>query len=482
MHTVTNLDDLKPNVPTVLTIGKFDGVHLGHQHLIRQINQRARALGGQSAALFLHPHPQEVLAPHRPVEYITSLEERLDLMAGLGLDLAIVLEFTREVASTPARDFVEELLRHIRLAELWVGPNFALGRGREGNVPFLQNLAQELGFKVEIAPMLAAEGLTISSSQIRELIQAGQVEEAAVLLGRAPGVRSQVVVGAQRGRSLGFPTANLAILPKHLIPANGVYAVRVRLSDDEARSAGDRRVLDPLFLTRVHGAEVLDGVANVGVRPSFDNGQRTVEVYIFDFDRDIYGYEIEVQFVARLRDERKFAHIDELKAQIRRDVEQARAILSLRAETSLAAAAMPKRYEEVEHTADIAIRAYGRDLPELFANAAYGMFDLMADIDRPALGGADGLAPAVRREFELQAIDVETLLIDWLNALLYEHEMRGEVYNRFEVREAMPQHLAATVFGTNNIKPHRLIKAVTFHDLQVEQTPDGYTAKIVFDV
>lgn len=444
MRTVTNLTELQPGVPTVLTIGKFDGIHLGHQYLIHQINERARVLHGQSAALILHPHPQEVLAPHRPpVEYITSLEERLNLMAGLGLDLAIVLEFTRAVANTPARDFVEELVRHLRLAELWVGPNFALGRGREGNVPFLKQLSQEMGFRVEIISMLAIGGQTISSSQIRELIWSGQIEAAAQWLGRPPGLRGQVTLGAGRGRKLGFPTANIAVSPRHLIPANGVYAVRARLND-----------------------QVLKGVANVGTRPTFENSQRTVEVYIFDFDQDIYGQEIEVQFMARLRDEQKFASIDDLKAQINHDVQQARTILNSKA--------TPKRYEEVEHTADIAIRAYGRDLAELFANAAYGMFDLIANVDE--------VTPAVKREFNLEAIDVETLLIDWLNALLYEHEMRGEIYNRFDIHRATPQHLAAVAFGTNTVKPHRLIKAVTFHDLKVEQTPEGYTATIVFDV
>ncbi|OGO42486.1 MAG: riboflavin biosynthesis protein RibF, partial [Chloroflexi bacterium RBG_16_57_9] len=272
MRTVTNLDELQPTVPTTLTIGKFDGVHLGHQQLIRHLNERARDFGGQSAALILYPHPQEVLAPQRPVEYLTSLEERLNLMAGLGLDLAIVLEFTHEVAGTPARHFVEKILRHVKLAELWVGPNFALGRGREGNVPYLRTLAEELGFDVRIATMLDVDGQTISSSHIREMLRSGQVETAGKWLGRPPGLRGLVTLGARRGHSLGFPTANLDVLPKLMIPANGVYAVRVGL-----------------------GAEVLPGVANVGVRPSFDNGQRTVEVYIFDFNRDIYGQEIEVQ-------------------------------------------------------------------------------------------------------------------------------------------------------------------------------------------
>jgi len=469
MRTVTTLDELQPTIPTTLTVGKFDGVHLGHQELIRRLNRRARELGGQSAALVLYPHPQEVLAPQRPVEYLTGLEERLNLMAALGLDLAIVLAFTPELAGTPARHFVEKILRHVKLAELWVGPNFALGRGREGNVPYLQRLAEELGFNVRITPMLDVDGQTISSGQIRELIRLGQVETAGRWLGRPPGLRGRVILGARRGHALGFPTANLDVWPKLMIPANGVYAVRVGL-----------------------GGEVLHGVANVGVRPSFDRGPRTVEVYIFDFNRDIYGQELEVQFITRLRDEQKFDSIDALKAQIGRDVQRARDLLGdsgspvVPAVTVEAAVATPivevavespprqRRYEEIEHTADIAIRAYGRDLAELFINAAYGMFDLMVDVEE--------LRPVIRRDFDLEAFDVETLLIDWLSGLLYEHEMRGEVYKHFEVHMVTPQHLKASAYGTNSVKPHRLIKAVTFHDLQIERTSDGYRAQIVFDV
>jgi riboflavin kinase/FMN adenylyltransferase len=439
VHVIHDLTQLTADRPVVLTVGVFDGVHLGHQTLMRQVVEAARERHGLSAVLTLDPHPVEVLSPGVPISYLTTLDERLELIDEQGLDLCLVLNFTPQVAQTPARDFVLLLREHLQLVELWEGPDFALGHGRQGDLAFLQTLGEELGFTVHRVDYQRADGTTISSTAIRELILAGDVAEAATMLGRPPSVRGPVVHGAERGHRLGFPTANIDIPPKKVVPANGVYAVRVRLGD-----------------------ELFGGAANVGIRPSFEDAQRTIEAYVFDFYRSIYGQTLEVQFVQRLRDEIRFTDIEDLVVQMRRDVEQARAILA------------PKRYEEIDHTADVGIRVRGRDLAELFANAAYGMFSLMLDVDH--------LPQTLSRQVEVESFDVETLLVDWLSELNYRREMAGEVYNRFDIREISPTRLKATVSGTNGVRPHKLVKAVTFHDLEIKQTSDGYEAVIVFDV
>lgn len=305
MQVITDLTTLTPREDVFLTVGVFDGVHLGHQHLVGQLVQRAWEEGGLSVLLTLHPHPREVLAPQQPVEYLTTLEEKLNLLGELGLDVVIVLTFTQEVARTSARDFILTLTRHLRLKELWVGPDFALGHQRQGDVAFLRHLGRELGFVVRVIEPFCLEGEIVSSSRIRTLLTQGRVSDAARLLGRYPRLRGEVVVGAERGRVLGFPTANLSLNEHQVIPADGVYAVQARL-----------------------GEETLAGVANIGVRPSFGNGERTVEAHLLDFEGDIYGQELELRFVQRLRDEQRFSSVDQLAAQIERDVETARRILS----------------------------------------------------------------------------------------------------------------------------------------------------------
>jgi len=439
VHIIHDVTQLTPVEPVVMTIGVFDGVHLGHQMLMTRVAASARERPAVSVVLTLHPHPVEVLAPGTPISYLTTLEERLEVIADQGVDWCVVVDFTREVAQTSAREFITWLRQHLNLVELWEGPDFALGRARQGDHTYLRTLGEELGFGVRRVDYQRSDGTNISSTQIRELITAGEVAEAATMLGRAPSVRGPVVRGAQRGRRLGFPTANIEIPPKKVLPANGVYAVRTRL-----------------------GEECSAGVANVGVRPSFDETQRTIEAYIFDFDRAIYGEMLEVQFVARLREERRFPSVEALVAQIDADAQEARRLLASR------------RFEEIDHTADIGIRVWGQDLAELFANAAYGMFSLMLDVEC--------LPQTLSRAVEVESPDVETLLVDWLSELNYRRELTGEVYNRFDFQEVLPTRLKATVAGTNGVQPRRVVKAVTFHDLAVKETPEGYEAAIVFDV
>ncbi|MGB8645173.1 MAG: bifunctional riboflavin kinase/FAD synthetase [Anaerolineae bacterium] len=293
------------NRPSVLTLGSFDGVHRGHQHLLNSVMASARAQGAASIAVSLSPHPRHVLRPDVPLSLISTLDERLNLLAQLGLDYVVVFPFTLEHSQIPAREFAQLLVDHLHMAELQCGPNFALGYKREGNIPYLRRLGAEMGFAVTIVePRQFDEGI-ISSTRLRNLVSQGDIQTATALLGRYPTLRSLVVHGDHRGRTLGYPTANLNVPDKKIVPANGIYAVRVRL-----------------------GNQWLNGAANIGIRPQFGGGPRRVEVYILDFDRDIYGQEMEVHFVERLRDEMKFESVQALVDQMGRDVAQARAILT----------------------------------------------------------------------------------------------------------------------------------------------------------
>jgi riboflavin kinase/FMN adenylyltransferase len=305
MQIIDDLSQVDLDKDTILTIGAFDGVHRGHQYLIRQLLQRARRTHRLAGLITFHPHPSAVLSPRNPTRYLTTPGEKAALLEILGLDILAILPFNKEMAQTLARDFIEMVSRQLRMRELWIGKDFALGYGREGKPDVLRALGQEMGFSVETITPLIWKGETISSTRIRSLLFRGQVRKAAELLGRYPSLAGEVVRGAQRGRCLGFPTANLEVRAERAIPANGIYAVYTVL-----------------------GKERYQGVANVGVRPSFDNGERTVEIYILDFEANIYGYDLVVEFVQRLRPEKRFTDIEDLTAQIEKDIVQARRILA----------------------------------------------------------------------------------------------------------------------------------------------------------
>ena len=305
MQIIDDLSQVDLDKDTNLTIGAFDGVHRGHQYLIRQLLQRARRTHRLAGLITFHPHPSAVLSPRNPTRYLTTPGEKAALLEILGLDILAILPFNKEMAQTLARDFIEMVSRQLRMRELWIGKDFALGYGREGKPDVLRALGQEMGFSVETITPLIWKGETISSTRIRSLLFRGQVRKAAELLGRYPSLAGEVVRGAQRGRCLGFPTANLEVRAERAIPANGIYAVYTVL-----------------------GKERYQGVANVGVRPSFDNGERTVEIYILDFEANIYGYDLVVEFVQRLRPEKRFTDIEDLTAQIEKDIVQARRILA----------------------------------------------------------------------------------------------------------------------------------------------------------
>ena len=305
MEIIDDLSKVNLNNDTILTVGAFDGVHRGHQHLIQQMVEEARQTKRLAGLITFHPHPSAVLSPYNPTRYLSTPGEKAALLERLGLDILAILPFDQEMAQTSAQDFIAQVRRHLHLAELWVGEDFALGRRREGDVKALRALGRELGFTVRVVEPLTWQGQIISSTRIRSLILKGKVRRAAQLLGRYPSLAGEVVRGSQRGHCLGFPTANLEVRKERVIPADGIYAVYVRL-----------------------GEEHHQGVANVGMRPSFEiGGERIVEVHILDFDEAIYGCDLVVEFVERLRDERRFADIEELKAQIERDIAKARPIL-----------------------------------------------------------------------------------------------------------------------------------------------------------
>ncbi len=305
MQVIDDLSQANLHGPSLVTVGSYDGVHIGHQYLLRQMKEVAEELGYHTSLVTFHPRPQAVLAPHRPPRYLTTPAEKITLLDALGLDLTAILPFTHETACTPATEFVERLVRHLNMRQLWVGPDFALGRNREGDIPTLQQLGQTMGFKVRVVEPLIQDGEVVSSTRIRHLLTLGEIRQATRLLGRYPSLTGQVVQGAQRGRLLGFPTANLAVLPERAIPADGVYACFVWI-----------------------GKARRPAVTNIGVRPSFAGAERTVETHLLNFNGNLYGLDLKIEFVERLRPEKRFENLDELAAQIRADIAQAAELLA----------------------------------------------------------------------------------------------------------------------------------------------------------
>ena len=287
---------------TAVTIGVYDGVHRGHQAVIASLEATGLPVG---VVTFRH-HPLAVVAPEAAPPLITTLDQRLELLRDAGVHLAAVLDFDDELRRQPAVDFVREVIvERLRAKVVAVGAGFRYGRGREGDVALLARLGTEWGFEAVAVDLLSLDGDVVSSSEIRRLLTGGDVAGAARLLGRPFRIRGEVVVGDRRGRTIGFPTANIALDPTQVRVPRGVYAVRVR------GSFGGR-----------------DGVANVGVRPTFDGVIEQLEVHLFDLDQDLYGSTLEVDVVEHLRDERRFDGIDELVDQIRRDVDRARSLLA----------------------------------------------------------------------------------------------------------------------------------------------------------
>lgn len=309
MRVVRHLERVSPRLgPVVLTLGNFDGVHRGHEAIIGRAVAEARSRGATAAVLTFHPHPVAVLAPERASPRIQSLHGRLERFRLLGVDLAVVRRFTPAFAAIGAEAFVTDfLLPRLGVVHVVVGHNVSFGRRREGTVETLRTLGARHGFGVEDVGPVTAGGAEVSSTALRRVLAAGDVAQAAELLGRWHVLRGRVVDGDRRGRTIGFPTANLHLKPGILLPPDGVYAVRARI-DGAPRPA----------------------VMNVGVRPTFGGLRRTLEVHVLDFDGDLYGRWLPVELIARLRGEQRFAGIDALRAQIAADVTQARDVLATR--------------------------------------------------------------------------------------------------------------------------------------------------------
>ena len=306
MQHVAALEDLQLGRPACLTIGAFDGVHRGHQALIGEMTRHAHATGRAAVVITFHPHPSVVLRGRRPSFCLSIPDEKAEYLAALDVDALVTHPFNREVAAVRAVEFVDRLVTHARMSELWCGADFALGHHREGTVDFLRAEGGRRGFSVRVVEPILFDGEVISSTRIRQTLRDGAVEQARRYLGRPFRLTGLVVEGAKRGRTIGIPTANLLVSEEQATPAVGVYACR-------AHQAGQS-----------HSA-----VTNIGFRPTFegDEAKPTVEAHLLDFSGNLYDAPLTLEFIARLRPEMKFAGVDALLAQIQRDIAEAQRIL-----------------------------------------------------------------------------------------------------------------------------------------------------------
>jgi riboflavin kinase/FMN adenylyltransferase len=294
-------DELARNAagrPAAVTVGVFDGVHLGHRHLIEILRRNAAGRALATTVVTLHPSPVQVLRPNIRIAYLTSLEERIELLRSTGVDSVAPLTFTSEVAELSAYDFVAMLHGALDMRYLLMGPDNAFGRGREGAPARVGEIADELGFELEVLPVRAEGGDgTVSATAIREALAEGDMERAGALLGRPYALRGPVVRGVERGRTIGFPTANIAVTPDRALPAYGVYVSRATVAGRTWAAA-----------------------TNIGVKPTFEDERPSVETYILDFEGDLYGRELRIELLHRLRAEMKFASVDALVEAIAADV------------------------------------------------------------------------------------------------------------------------------------------------------------------
>jgi riboflavin kinase/FMN adenylyltransferase len=305
VETIFGIDRLSRRlVNPAVTLGNFDGLHLGHQKIFDRVKAEALRMGGEAVAITFEPHPLKVLSPQSCPPLLTPLRKKISLFEQLGIDVVLCIEFTKTFSEISPSDFVKNILvEKVGARKVIVGYNFHFGKKKKGNPQILKQIGSQFNLQVEIVDSLIIDGTTVSSSKIRELIKNGQVEKASKLLGRHYSVQGKIIEGAKRGgRLLGFPTANLEI-SRELHPLTGVYAVEV-----------------------LWKGQSFKGVANVGSNPTFQTegeGKISTEVYILDFDEDIYGEEIQVDFVRRIRDEARFDSVPQLITQIQKDVEWA---------------------------------------------------------------------------------------------------------------------------------------------------------------
>jgi len=307
MPVEDELARLSPEKDMLLTVGVFDGVHLGHKYLISQLKERALEQGLLAGVVTFDRHPRRVLSNQAGLTYLTTLDEKVSLLKDEGVDAVIVLSFTKELAELSAAAFIGQLKGCLRMRGLVVGPDFALGRGREGDAQTLGRLGEEMGFSVFTVAPARVNGEEVSSTAIREALAAGDIERVNNLSGRPFGLGGRVTVGDGRGSGLGFPTVNLEVDPGKALPADGVYATWAHIGNQAYRS-----------------------MTNIGRRPTFNGHGRTIETYIVDYRGDLYGQELRIDIVERLRGEKKFGNAEELKKQIAEDVKRGTVILESR--------------------------------------------------------------------------------------------------------------------------------------------------------
>jgi riboflavin kinase/FMN adenylyltransferase len=311
MQHVTSLEALRLAQPACVTLGSFDGVHLGHQAIIRGMVEHAHPAGRAAVVITFYPHPSVVLRGRRPSFYLSTPEAQAELLLALGVDAVVTHPFNHEVANIRAADFVTALMEHAQMRELWCGEDFTLGHNREGTVPFLQAEGARCGFTVRVTPPVLIDGELVSSTRIRQTLRDGAVEQAARYLGRPYRLPGIVTAGDRRGHQLGFPTANLSVGEELAVPANGIYACW-------AYPAAGRYA----------------AAASIGLRPTFETSDPKVslEAYLLNFSGDLYHSALALDFVARLRPELKFSSVEALRKQIKRDVEETRHILKVKRE------------------------------------------------------------------------------------------------------------------------------------------------------
>ena len=302
------LAGLFPEKDMLLTIGVFDGVHLGHKYLVSQLMEQAKQQDLLSGVVTFRQHPQEALSPQTELPHLTNLAEKVTLLKNEGVDVVITLSFTPELAQLSATQFIGFLKKYLRMRGLIIGPDFALGQGREGNIDTLRTLGQDMNFSVNVISPAKVNGEVVSSTAIRNALANGDMKRVISLMGRPFSLRGRVTTGAGRGSELGFPTTNLEIDPKQALPADGVYATRAHIDN-----------------------KVYQSMTYIGQRPTFGENIRTVETYVLNYDGNLYGRELKIDIVERLRDDRRFDTVEELKKQIAEDVKQGKAILDCQA-------------------------------------------------------------------------------------------------------------------------------------------------------
>ena len=293
-----------PEKDSLLTIGVFDGVHLGHRRLIAELLSQASRRHLLAGVVTFRQHPEDILSPGKTLPFLTDIKTRIKLLKDEGVDFIVPLSFTSRLAARDARSFIALLQKHLRMRGLVVGPDFALGKKREGDIDTLRKFGKEMGFTVTIVPPLEINGEIVSSTTIRKAMADGDMRKVCELTGRYFSLHGKVVAGAGRGEGLGFPTANLDINSGQALPPDGVYA----------------------GLAHVNG-KVYEAMTNIGKNPTFGNPDRTIETFLLDYSGDLYGRELSVEFVARLRDEKQFKNTGELKKQLAEDIKKGKSLL-----------------------------------------------------------------------------------------------------------------------------------------------------------